>query len=124
MELTKQEDKLKSGLVLWASEHEIKPVTFAEKMGYAYATAWDLLRGKRPFTPEALGRFAIAYGTAAAAELMKLAELPDGIEVDAISTLGGRVVPAVTINPNAKIDKSKLSPAKKVKNISPAEFAG
>ena len=45
-------------------------------MSYAYATAWDLIRGKRPFTQEAFGRFALAYGTDAAAELLALAELP------------------------------------------------
>jgi hypothetical protein len=47
-------------------------------MNYAYATAWDLIRGKRQFTQEAFGRFAIAYGTDDAAELLSLAELPEG----------------------------------------------
>lgn len=111
MEPTKYESKLKSGLVLWATEHDVKPVHFAEKMNYAYATAWDLLRGKRPFTPEAFGRFAIAYGTAAAAELMKLAELPDGVDVDPISTEGAYVVPAVTVRRSTKAKKLTITPA-------------
>jgi hypothetical protein len=68
--------KLKRGLTRWAQKHEITPVGFAAKMNYAYATAWDLVRGKRPFTQEAFGRFALAYGTDAAAELLALAELP------------------------------------------------
>ena len=67
---------LKSGLIRWAQKYEITPTGFAEKMSYAYATAWDLIRGKRPFTQEAFGRFALAYGTDAAAELLALAELP------------------------------------------------
>jgi hypothetical protein len=110
MEITKYESKLKSGLVLWADAHDIKPVTFAKTMQYAYATAWDLLRGKRPFTPEAFGRFVIAYGTKAAAELMELAKLPDGIDVSAISVMGGKLVPTISIHATVQIDKSKLSP--------------
>lgn len=121
MEITKSENKLKSGLVLWADAHSIKPVDFAKTMGYAYATAWDLLRGKRPFTTEALGRFAVAYGWNAASELMKLADLPDGIDVNVISVDGGKIVPTVTIN--ARIDKSKLAPsAKRVKHITTADL--
>lgn len=117
-ELTNDESKLKSGLVLWTSSHDIKPVAFAEKMGYAYATAWDLLRGKRPFTPEAFGRFSIAYGTAAAAELLKLAEIPDGVDVSPISAVGASVVPVVTVDATKKIYRDKLaSPAKKIKRV-------
>ena len=119
MENTKYESKLKSGLVLWASAHEVKPVDFADKMGYAYATAWDLLRGKRPYTPEAFGRFALAYGTEAAKELMELAELPDGIDVEGISTEGSLIVPLVTVASDAKqklkYKKHLTSPAKKAK---------
>lgn len=67
--------KLKRGLTRWARKHGITPVAFAGKVNYAYATAWVLIRGKRPFTQEAFGRFAIAYGTDAAAELLALAGL-------------------------------------------------
>ena len=45
-------------------------------MKYACATAWDPIRGKRLFTQQAFGRFALAYGTEAAAELLSLAEPP------------------------------------------------
>lgn len=70
--------KLKQGLTRWSRKYEVTPVAFAARMNYAYATAWDLIRGKRQFTQEAFGRFAIAYGTDAAAELLSLAELPEG----------------------------------------------
>jgi hypothetical protein len=67
---------LKAGLTRWSQKHAVTPAAFAGKMNYAYATAWDLIRGKRQFTQEAFGRFAIAYGTDAAAELLALAEIP------------------------------------------------
>lgn len=54
----------------------VTPAAFAGRMNYAYATAWNLIRGKRQFTQEAFGRFAIVYGTDAAAELLSLAEIP------------------------------------------------
>jgi len=72
--------KLKQGLIQWSRKHGVTPAVFAGKMNYAYATAWDLLRGKRYFTQEAFGRFAIAYGTDAAAELLKLAGVPGNSE--------------------------------------------
>jgi len=109
MDQAKHENKLKSGLVLWASAHDVKPVEFSQKLGYAYATAWDLLRGKRPFTPEAFGRFAIGYGTQAAAELMRLADLPDGVDVDPISDGEGNIVPAVTVSSSASAKMRKRS---------------
>ena len=74
------ETKLKSGLVLWAEEHEVKPADFAEKMNYVYAYAWGVLRGKREFTKESFGRFSVAYGMTAAIELLKLADLPEPVE--------------------------------------------
>jgi hypothetical protein len=115
MEITKQEAKLKSGLVRWAAQHDIKPVQFSAQMGYAYATAWDLLRGKRPFTSEALGRFSIAYGTVAAAELLKLADIPDGVDVSPLGGVAnGLIVPAVTVQPGVKLKDRRL-PASKTK---------
>jgi plasmid maintenance system antidote protein VapI len=72
--------KLKQGLIRWSRKYEVTPAAFAERMSYAYATAWDLLRGKRQFTQEAFGRFAIAYGTDAAAELLKLADVFGNLE--------------------------------------------
>lgn len=68
--------KLKQGLIRWSRKYGVTPAAFAGKMNYAYATAWDLIRGKRQFTQEAFGRFAIAYGTDAAAELLVLADIP------------------------------------------------
>jgi hypothetical protein len=72
--------KLKQGLIRWSRKYEVTPAAFAGKMNYAYATAWDLIRGKRQFTQEAFGRFAIAYGTDAAAELLALADMPGNSE--------------------------------------------
>lgn len=72
--------KLKRGLIQWSRKYAVTPAGFAERMSYAYATAWDLLRGKRQFTQEAFGRFAIAYGTDAAAELLKLADVSGNSE--------------------------------------------
>ena len=74
-----QKTNLKSGLILWAEENAITPADFARVMGYQYPTAWDILRGKRDFTSEAFGRFTLKYGTKAAAKLLKLADLPDGV---------------------------------------------
>jgi|GEM_PF-1727804 len=71
---------LKAGLTRWSQKHAVTPAAFAARMNYAYATAWDLIRGKRQFTQEAFGRFAIAYGTDAAAELLALAEIPADLE--------------------------------------------
>jgi hypothetical protein len=75
MQTEKTNIDLKRGLTQWSRKYEVTPAAFAERMSYAYATAWDLLRGKRQFTQEAFGRFAIAYGTDAAAELLKLADV-------------------------------------------------
>lgn len=72
--------KLKQGLIRWSRKYEVTPAAFAGRMNYAYATAWDLIRGKRQFTQEAFGRFAIAYGTDAAAELLALAEMSTHLE--------------------------------------------
>lgn len=72
---------LKTGLILWADKHGVTPADFAKAMEYQYPSAWDILRGKRDFTKEALGRFTLAYGTDSTAELLKLA----GIEPAASS---------------------------------------
>lgn len=72
--------RLKQGLIRWSQKYGVTPAAFARRMKYAYATAWDLIRGKRQFTQEAFGRFAIAYGTDAAAELLALAEIPVNAE--------------------------------------------
>lgn len=80
MQTEKTNINLKPGLIQWSRKHGVTPAVFAGKMNYAYATAWDLLRGKRHFTQEAFGRFAIAYGTDAAAELLKLAGVPGNLE--------------------------------------------
>jgi hypothetical protein len=64
---------LTKGLRAWALKHDVTPTKFAEKTGYKYAYAWDLLRGKGEFTQEGLGRFTLVYGLEATAEVMQLA---------------------------------------------------
>ena len=93
------EMKLKIGLVLWVAKNGMTPGQFSKKMGYAYAHAWDLLRGKRPFTQEAFGRFSIRFGTEAAAEILELAKLPNGVEdIESLEgPRGGKVVPLVKV---------------------------
>lgn len=74
---------LKDGLVAWAKNNEIKAATFASKMEYSYSHAWSLLRGKRDFTPEALGRFVLSYGTGQAQELLDLASVHNDVNIPA-----------------------------------------
>lgn len=97
-EPTELEMKLKSGLVLWAADNEVRPVDFALKLKYSYAHAWDLLSGKRPFTQEAFGRFSIAYGIEAAARVLELAKIANGVDVDPLEAPkdAAYVVPVVT----------------------------
>ena len=80
MQTGKTNINLKWGLIQWSRKYGVTPAAFAGRMKYAYATAWDLIRGKRQFTQEAFGRFAIAYGTDAAAELLSLADMPMNAE--------------------------------------------
>lgn len=68
--------KLERGLIRWMRRHEVTPENFAGRMSHACATAWDPLRGKGLFIEQAFGRFALAYGTDAAAELLSLGEPP------------------------------------------------
>jgi len=70
---------LKSGLIRWATEYGITPAKFAKVMGYSYITAWRILRGEQDFSSESFGRFTLKYGTMNAAEILKLADLPDGV---------------------------------------------
>ena len=70
---------LKSGLIRWAEEYGVTPSKFAKVMGYSYITAWRILRGEQDFSYESFGRFTSKYGTLNAAEVLKLADLPDGV---------------------------------------------
>jgi hypothetical protein len=72
--------KLKSGLQAWAKKNGISINDFRQKMQYTYAYAWDLLRGKAEFTPEAYGRFVLAYGYLAGQDVLELAEATQGME--------------------------------------------
>ena len=48
---------------------------FARAMGYTPSYGWSLLRGQADMTPEAFGRFVLAYGTDAAEQVMQMAGL-------------------------------------------------
>ena len=95
---TELETKLGNGLTRWIAKHEIKPAEFAKKMGYSYVHAWSLLTERTPFTQEAFGRFTVAYGTDAAAELMGLAKLPNGLESVEILSKRKDVLPILVVN--------------------------
>lgn len=68
--------KLERRLIRWTRRHEVTPENFAGRMSYARATAWDTLHGKGLFIEQVFGRFAPAYDTDAAAELLSLVEPP------------------------------------------------
>ena len=51
--------------------------TLSARMGFQYQRAWDLLNGKVPVTVEVLGRFLLAFGPDASAELLALAGNPN-----------------------------------------------
>ena len=68
---------LTKGLRTWAEQNEVTPAQFAEKTGYKYSYAWDLLRGRGTFTQESLGRFVFAYGLEAVADVLRLAGAKD-----------------------------------------------
>jgi hypothetical protein len=71
---------LKSGLNAWVEKNS-SIRQFAETLGYQYANAWTILRGKQPVTVETVGRFALAYGPGALSEMLALAGLADNHEV-------------------------------------------
>ena len=45
----------------WAEWNGISPNDFAEKLGYTYQYAWNVLRGKGAVRDETLGRLAIGF---------------------------------------------------------------
>jgi hypothetical protein len=65
--------QLTAGLRAWAKKNEIEINEFRQAMGYTYAYAWNLLRGKAKFTAGSYGRFCLAFGLEAGQELMELA---------------------------------------------------
>ena len=67
---------LKKGLNEWVSKTQ-SIQQFADAMGYKYPNAWGILRGKVPVTVECVGRFVLAYGTGATAEMLALAGMTD-----------------------------------------------
>ena len=71
---------LKRGMNAWVLQNTTL-TEFSNALGYRYQNAWGLLRGKVPVTVETVGRFVLAYGTAATYEMLDLAGLKDTQEV-------------------------------------------
>lgn len=72
---------LKDTLPAWCDEHGISITEFAEKMGYTYAHAWGVLRGKVPASVTIVGQFVLAFGLEAARELLDMAGVAYGYRV-------------------------------------------
>ena len=70
-----EEPNLKTALNAWAEQNNVRPSAFARAMGYTPSYGWSLLRGQADVTPEAFGRFVLAYGVEAAEQVMKMAGL-------------------------------------------------
>lgn len=88
------EPTLKTALNAWAEQNHVRPSAFARALGYTPAYGWSLLRGQAEVTPEMFGRFVLAYGTDAAAEVIKLAGLQT---TDLPRPAGAQVVPVVEL---------------------------
>jgi hypothetical protein len=102
-ETTVLEKKLENGLICWVADNDVTPADFARKMGYSYVHAWSLLSKRTPFTREAFGRFTVAYGTFAAAEVMRLADLPNNVDgVDILSEREDAIPVVVVTRKNGK----------------------
>jgi hypothetical protein len=86
-------EKLKTGLRLWAKKNKIVIAGFQRTMGYTYAYSWDLLRGRGIFSVKVFGRFILAYGILAGQELMRLAGYPDALPMPE----GAQAVPLVYV---------------------------
>lgn len=71
--------QLNYGLLAWRDKYDVEVSAFSKKMKYSYVYAWKLLRGKQNFTAEAFGRFALAYGTDQAQELLDLASVHNDV---------------------------------------------
>ena len=71
---------LKTALSRWAEQHNVRPSAFARAMAYTPSYGWSILRGQAEVTPEAFGRFVLAYGPTAAHEVMQLA----GIQIETL----------------------------------------
>jgi len=69
---------LKDALPAWCDEHGISITEFSEKMGYTYAHAWGLLRGKVPVSIAVVGQFVLAFGLDAARQLLEAAGVAYG----------------------------------------------
>lgn len=59
----------KQALQNWATDNGVTPAAFAEKTGFSYQHAWNLLKGTTCPTDATLGRFVMAYGAAAAQKI-------------------------------------------------------
>ena len=71
-------EQLKTALRTWVEKKNLTAAQFGRDMNYLDPSyGWALLRGKAVVTSECLGRFVLAYGGTAAAELLLLAGSPN-----------------------------------------------
>lgn len=68
------DNALKLALQQWLDEQGLKIPEFANRMGYSYMHAYQLVRGNGKVTAETLGRIVLYYSPEAAAEIKNLAE--------------------------------------------------
>ena len=68
-------EAMSKALGVWAKRKNITPREFEERMGWRYNHAFNVLRGKYPFSPAAWGNFIRAFGLEAFLEIAKLAKV-------------------------------------------------
>jgi hypothetical protein len=70
--------RMTKALAVWAKRHNMRPVDFEDGMGWSYNHAFNVLRGKYIFSPEAYGTFIRSYGMSALLEVARIA----GVNLD------------------------------------------
>jgi transcriptional regulator with XRE-family HTH domain len=54
----------------WAAYNGIDPNEFAERLGYSYQHAWNVLRGKGEVRDETLGKIALGFDAEALQDIL------------------------------------------------------
>lgn len=81
---------LTPALRTWAKRKNIRPVDFSRQMGWGYSHSWAVLKGEQKFSPEAYGKFYLAYGLAELIEVLRIAKVDlTGISVEAPEKMAG-----------------------------------
>jgi transcriptional regulator with XRE-family HTH domain len=90
-----QNQSAKQALQNWATDNGVTPAAFAEKTGFSYQHAWNLLKGSTYPTDATLGRFVMAYGAEAAKKIA--AAFVEYADMD-----GAVIVPPVALKHTAR----------------------